>query len=601
MRRRPGPSASQVSDTSATLEAYIHSDAEGTGNEALTWWFEYGPTPAFGSTTPEVTSDVPDRPGALVAATVTGLDEGTPTTSGPASAAGCAAGPTFTTTSERARCTASACPTEIPDAGYHVGASVDVSRGARRVRPRRPGIPLPGRPLLPLPDEGVVTCLRVDGNRASIGFLADYTMYDPSLPLFPVVIYIEDVGATADRFATELPAEVADLLSRSRPALDAPGADRHPGRLRGARPPVTRWSRLIGAGRRCCWSPAATTASPRRPATSPTPALRLQGIAYADDAETLTWWFEYGPTWELGSTTPEQTHTTPFAGGSDVEATITGLDEATTYLYRTCVRNSPGRVLCGAWRCSPPRPGATRSRGAGSTSIPPCACYLGASADVSAEAADGTDLEGSASVSPGSLRPYLADEGPATCLRVAGSRAVVGFIGDLSAYGEPQTYWLLYIDDGPTGDRFWSVRVDAEVDGVPRPDGGAVRRLRVARPGRQLRGARPPLTGGRAPAAVAGSTDQPPLTSWTGCLPAEIHGIIAAELLADLLDLVLGALLLRSALKLARPVSLSATHSSAKRPSWISSRILRISAFTASLMMRGPRVRSPYSAVSEIE
>ena len=50
-----------------------------------------------------------------------------------------------------------------------------------------------------------------------------------------------------------------------------------------------------------------------------------------------------------------------------------------------------------------------------------------------------------------------------------------------------------------------------------------------------------------------------------------------------------------------RPPSLSATHSSAKRPSWISSRILRISAFTASVMMRGPRVRSPYSAVSEIE
>ena len=78
--------------------------------------------------------------------------------------------------------------------------------------------------------------------------------------------------------------------------------------------------------------------------------------------------------------------------------------------------------------------------------------YLGASADVSAEA-DGTGLEGRASVSPGWLRPYIPDEGAATCLRVAGSRAVVGFVSDLSAYGEPPAYLLLYIEDAPAGDR----------------------------------------------------------------------------------------------------------------------------------------------------
>ena len=231
---------------------------------------------------------------------------------------------------------------------------------------------------------------------------------------------------------------------------------------------MNRWSRLVGAGGLVLLAAGCdygVTAAPHHVADT---SARLQGIAYADDAETLTWWFEYGPTWELGSTTPEQTHTTPFAGGTEVEATITGLDEGTTYVYRTCVRNALGRVLCGAREVLTTTSGRDSVHGSWFYFDPLLRLYLGASADVSAEA-DGTDLEGSASVSPGSLRPYLADEGPATCLRVAGRRAVVGFIGDLSAYGEPPTYWLLYVDDGPTGDRFWSVRVDAEVTACPDP------------------------------------------------------------------------------------------------------------------------------------
>src|SRR5690348_15068828 len=53
--------------------------------------------------------------------------------------------------------------------------------------------------------------------------------------------------------------------------------------------------------------------------------------------------------------------------------------------------------------------------------------------------------------------------------------------------------------------------------------------------------------------------------------------------------------------KLGRPASSSPTHSSANVPSWISRRILRISSRTESLITRGPRVTSPYSAVSETE
>ena len=56
-----------------------------------------------------------------------------------------------------------------------------------------------------------------------------------------------------------------------------------------------------------------------------------------------------------------------------------------------------------------------------------------------------------------------------------------------------------------------------------------------------------------------------------------------------------------SLVKVGRPLSSSATHSRANVPSWISPRIFFISALVAALTTRGPRVRSPYSAVSEIE
>jgi N-methylhydantoinase B len=54
-------------------------------------------------------------------------------------------------------------------------------------------------------------------------------------------------------------------------------------------------------------------------------------------------------------------------------------------------------------------------------------------------------------------------------------------------------------------------------------------------------------------------------------------------------------------LKLTLPLSHSLIHSSANSPLWISPRIFFISAFVASVTMRRPRVRSPYSAVFETE
>lgn len=199
-------------------------------------------------------------------------------------------------------------------------------------------------------------------------------------------------------------------------------------------------------------------------------SAELHADIISDDAGTLTWWFEYGPTTAMGASTPEETATFPSAGSppQPVAATVTGLAEGTTYHYRACVRNDAGGGLCGRTRTVTTTEGRDSVHGSVFYFYEEMRLLLGASADVSAEA-DGTGLVGTASVSPGSLRPYIADEGSATCLRVAGGRAVVGFEGDLSAYGEPPSYWLLYIDDAPTGDRYWAVLVDAEVTACPDP------------------------------------------------------------------------------------------------------------------------------------
>ena len=41
----------------------------------------------------------------------------------------------------------------------------------------------------------------LDRDEAHGGAVADWTMYDPSLPLVPLVLHIEDNGTTGDRFA----------------------------------------------------------------------------------------------------------------------------------------------------------------------------------------------------------------------------------------------------------------------------------------------------------------------------------------------------------------------------------------------------------------
>ncbi len=70
---------------------------------------------------------------------------------------------------------------------------------------------------------------------------------------------------------------------------------------------------------------------------------------------------------------------------------------------------------------------------------------------------------------------------------------------------------------------------------------------------------------------------------------AAIQGIMARSF-SPTFSMSCSAALRRIALKLAWPAAFSSTQSRANRPDWMSSRTRFISALTASLMMRGPRV-----------
>src|SRR5205085_11948831 len=92
----------------------------------------------------------------------------------------------------------------------------------------------------------------------------------------------------------------------------------------------------------------------------------------------------------------------------------------------------------------------------------------------------------------------------------------------------------------------------------------------------------------------------PPETSWGLALPAPIQGIIARRW-APTASIGCSADWRRRALKTGRLAWFSRIHSLAKAPVWISDRIFFISWRVSEVTILGPRVMSPYSAVSEIE
>jgi hypothetical protein len=73
----------------------------------------------------------------------------------------------------------------------------------------------------------------------------------------------------------------------------------------------------------------------------------LRGTAHSTEAGSITHWFEYGPTTDYGESTPVESAQIVDSGvGLPVQATVTGLDPATTYHFRLCVKDANGHGVC---------------------------------------------------------------------------------------------------------------------------------------------------------------------------------------------------------------------------------------------------------------
>jgi len=193
--------AQEVTDRSARLHGQVRNTEVGE----VHWHFEYGPTDAYGSATPVIAQTIDDAAVAEPVSTpISGLVEGAAyhyrlCVVDVDGAGTCGADATFTTTTGHDWVAGSGVVFELPQLGYVIGGRVDVQVGAGDPATGSVSV-APGSSYFRLPDQGPITCVRVDGNRASIGFVAEpYVIGDPNPPT-PRLIVIEDNGPTGDRW-----------------------------------------------------------------------------------------------------------------------------------------------------------------------------------------------------------------------------------------------------------------------------------------------------------------------------------------------------------------------------------------------------------------
>src|SRR5690606_21242383 len=81
----------------------------------------------------------------------------------------------------------------LPQLGYELGGMVDASSAADGSDAIGWVLSVPGVRHFRLADAGPVSCRRVDGNRATIGFVADpLGIGDPAAVPVPMVAFVED-------------------------------------------------------------------------------------------------------------------------------------------------------------------------------------------------------------------------------------------------------------------------------------------------------------------------------------------------------------------------------------------------------------------------
>jgi hypothetical protein len=195
-------SATNITDVSARLSGEVGNSKA----EATAWWFEYGPTDAYGNTTPHGSVSV-GTPGTLYAVStpVSGLTDGSAyhyrtCAAGTDGRVSCGHDATFSTTTGHDSVTGSGAVLDL-GFGYVIGASTFALGETANAGPATGNAALsPGSVYFKIADSGAVTCLNVVGNRAAVGFVADAVdVGQPDPAPIPRILYIEDNGPTGDR------------------------------------------------------------------------------------------------------------------------------------------------------------------------------------------------------------------------------------------------------------------------------------------------------------------------------------------------------------------------------------------------------------------
>jgi hypothetical protein len=192
----------ELTDVSARLSGLVGN----TKADTTQWWFQYGPTTAYGKTTPRGSVTVTDPSSQYPVHQVVGGLVGATTyhyrlcTTGSDGAGVCGHDATFTTTHGHDSVTGSGV---VADLGFGAvwGASVYALGDDDQAGPATGhAVISPGSVYFKIADSGPVTCLRIIGDRAAIGFIADpVDLGQPDPTPIPRVLYVEDNGPTGDR------------------------------------------------------------------------------------------------------------------------------------------------------------------------------------------------------------------------------------------------------------------------------------------------------------------------------------------------------------------------------------------------------------------
>ena len=226
--------ARMVSNTSATLEGRLGTTADGQG----TYWFEYGPTTDYDKSTPPSTSAVIAGKWAHVSQEVADLEPGTTyhfrlCGRSPADQGTCGPDKTVTTGVARGRVRGSGGyynPGPYPPiTAYSASLSLDVIgdldggphlEGDVSYSATWPGTPATGP--LRTDGQGPPDCVRIEGNRATVGFI--YFAFFPWDGYRALTFIIEDNGPTGDRVLID-----EDALELCPDPTSATGSDMGPG------------------------------------------------------------------------------------------------------------------------------------------------------------------------------------------------------------------------------------------------------------------------------------------------------------------------------------------------------------------------------------